>query len=100
MADLTPDQIAIQEVQAAKEGYIHRSLVGVDQFANVLLGGNPDETISSRSQRAAQRGDFVGKVMCWWLDKIQSQHGEKAQAGDIERAIAVEKIEEKSLGQS
>jgi len=97
---LTPSQIAQQEVLAAKEGYVHRTLVGFDQFANVVLGGDPDETISSRSQRAAQRGDLLGKAMCWWLDKLESDHGQKAQAADIERAVVVEKIEEKSLGQS
>jgi hypothetical protein len=94
---LTPDEIQVQETETAQEGYLHRSLVALDQFANVLLGGNPDETISSRSQRAAQRGDWRGKAMIWWLGKIQKNHGEDAQAGDIERATAVEDIEKKSL---
>ena len=96
-APLTPPQIAKQEAKAAKEGYVHRALVGVDQFANVLFGGNPDETISSRSQRAANRGNLVGKFMTWWLAKVQSSHGYKAEAGDIARATNVEQLEAEDL---
>jgi hypothetical protein len=91
---LSPQVIAKEESQAAKEGYVHRALVGVDQFANVLLGGNPDETISSRAQRAANRGDLLGKFTSWWLSKLQSSHGYKAEAGDIERAKKIEDIEQ------
>jgi hypothetical protein len=96
-APLTPAQIAHEEAQAAKEGYLHRTLVGVDQFANVLLGGNPDETISSRSQRAANRGNLVGKFMTWWLGKIQPSHGYDAESGDVERAEKVEALETQDL---
>lgn len=88
-----------QEAKTAREGYLHRSLVGLDQFVNVLTGGNPDETISSRSQRAAARGDLVGKFMTWWLSKLQSQHGLKAEAGDLERATSIADLETKSLNE-
>lgn len=96
---LTPSQIVKQEERAGKEGYLHRTLVALDQFANVVSGGNPDETISARSARAAARGGAIGKFMCWWLDKIQPNHGEKAEAGDLERATKVEQIESKALGE-
>ena len=39
---LTPKQTAKEESQAAKERYLHRTLVGLDQFVNVLAGGHPD----------------------------------------------------------
>ena len=94
---LTPEQIAYQEAQAAKEGYIHRSLVGLDQFANVLTGGDPDETISSRSARAAEGNKLWGKAMCTFLNVFQKNHGPKAQAGDTERALEVEKLESKEI---
>ena len=93
-----PINVPVQEAQTAKEGYLHRTLVGLDQFANVLTGGKPDETISSRSARAAANGSKFGKFMCWWLDKIQPEHGLKAEAGDLERAEADAKTEEKALG--
>lgn len=77
--------------------YIHRALVGLDQFVNVLTGGLPGETISARSQRAANRGNKLGRFMVWWLDKIQPGHGVKAEKGDLARAEAVEKAEQDAL---
>lgn len=96
-AVLSPQQIEQQEHQTVKERYVHRVLVALDQFGNVILGGDPDETISSRSARATERGNWLGKFMCWWLDKIQPQHGEKAECGDLERAKIVEQIESREL---
>jgi hypothetical protein len=95
---LTPEQVAHQEAQASKEGYLHKDLVGLDQFANVVTGGNPDETISSRAARADEAGKTWGKALSRFLDFFQPDHGPKAQAGDVERAEAVEKLEEKSGG--
>ena len=94
---LTPEQVAQAEIRAGREGYLHRVLVGVDQFANTILGGSNDETISARSQRAAARNDWLGKFMCWWLGKLQANHGMKAEAGDFERASTVEQTESKAL---
>ena len=95
----TPQQIAQAEASSAREGYLHRVLVGIDQAANVLLGGSPDETISARSQRAAARNDWLGKFMCWWLDRLQANHGMKAEAGDFERASTVAETESQALSQ-
>jgi hypothetical protein len=96
-APLTPTQIGHEQAQASREGYLHRTLVGVDQFANVLLGGDPDETISSRSQRAANRGDMLGKFMTWWLGKIQPSHGYDAESGDLQRADTIIAVEQEDL---
>lgn len=95
---LTPEQTVKQEAKAAKEGYLHRSLVALDQLTNVLTGGNPDETISSRSARAALKGKAWGKVMSKGLNLLQSDHGAKALAGDEERAQSVAKLEKESGG--
>lgn len=93
---LTPQQEAQQERQAGREGYVHRALVGLDQFVNVLCGGLPDETISSRASRAAEQGKLWGVAMSRFLNLFQKDHGPKAQAGDTERAEKVLKTEESS----
>lgn len=80
------------------EHYLHNVAVAEDQALNALAGGMPDETISSRAQRAADRGNPLGKVLSEGLDMIQPDHGHKAMAGDIRRAEAVEKIEKDALG--
>jgi hypothetical protein len=65
-------------------------------FMNVLTDGAPDETISSRSARAAQQGKPWGKDMSRFLDLFQKDHGAKAQAGDAVRAEDVIVTEVKS----
>ena len=66
--------------------YLHNVAVGADQEANVILGGKPDETISSRAQRAADKGNPLGEVVSDGLDLIQKDHGHKAMHGDLNRA--------------
>jgi hypothetical protein len=95
---LTPAQTSAQEATAAKEGYIHRDLVAFDQMVNVLADGKPDETISSRAARADEQGKWWGRAMSRLLDFFQKDHGAKAQAGDVERAAAVEAAEKQSGG--
>ncbi|MDN4056346.1 hypothetical protein QPK32_25085 [Massilia sp. YIM B02763] len=46
--------------------------IGYDQLANATTGGNPDETISSRANRAWKENEVWGCVLCrllGWLDK-------------------------------
>ena len=90
--------------RAAKEGYLHRVLVAFDQFWNVVLGGNPDETISSRAARWAvlgHRGFWVWRIvargMVAWLNFIQPGHSLGARAGDLVRAEKIEQTEAASL---
>lgn len=91
---LTPEQVKKQEAQAAAESYLHRDVVAIDQTANViLLKGQPDETISSHAARAATEGKWWGNTLSKFLNLFQKDHGAKAQAGDLERAENVEKIE-------
>ena len=78
---------------ARRESYPHRVLVALDQCCNVVLGGDPDETISSRSARAAARGDWWGRAMLWWLDKLQPHHGQLAEEADLGRAEIVERLD-------
>lgn len=58
--------------------YPIRVLLGLDQFVNTLIGGEPDETISARSGRLRAR--FGWKQLAWVLDKIQAGHVEAAIA--------------------
>jgi hypothetical protein len=59
---LTAEQEAAQEQTVAREIFAVRGLVAVDQAANVLTGGLPDETISSRLARDAARHDKRAKL--------------------------------------
>ena len=95
---LTPTQAAQQEQQATTQSYIHRVLVALVSFINVLFFGAPDETISSRSARAAEQNKLWGILMSRVLDLFEADHGAKAQAADLERAEAVVTLEANSPG--
>ncbi len=59
--------------------YFWNVLVSVDQFANTLLGGDPDETMSSRMGKAINEGRCkFCKVVCWVLNKIDKDHCNKS----------------------
>jgi len=54
IVDLTPTQVTLQEDQAAKEGFIKRDLIAVDECTGeVLFDAPPDETISTGSRNAS-----------------------------------------------
>jgi len=55
-------------------GWGKRLAVGLDQFANVLALGDPDETISSRAEKARRKGKRWGCVLCGLLDLIDRGH--------------------------
>ena len=59
--------------------YVFNILISIDQFGNTLVGGNPDETISSRCGKAIRRAKTPRKfTIAYWLnaglDKIQKNH--------------------------
>lgn len=47
-------------------------LVGLDQLGNAVLGGDPDETISSRCGKLPRC--FLCKVLCKALNLIDKNH--------------------------
>lgn len=102
---LTPAQVTQAEANAAKEGYLHRDLVALDQDVNVDTGGMPDETISSRVRRISDAhpkwawnpGVWLAKALNACLNLIQSNHGAMAEAGDLERAQKVVAAEDGAL---
>jgi hypothetical protein len=55
--------------------YFWNVLIAIDQLGNAVLGGNPDETISSRMGKAIrERRCYLCRVICWFLDKIDKDH--------------------------
>jgi hypothetical protein len=56
------------------KSYLWNLLVGVDQLANAMAGGDPDETISSRAAKAARKGHRWGCVLCRVLDWLDPGH--------------------------
>ena len=73
--------------------HVHFILIGFDDFCNTLTGGNPDETLSSRSGRARSEGKIWGKLLAGFLDWLQENHCKTAIYNDIIRAEAVIKLE-------
>lgn len=57
--------------------YIWNILISVDQLANTILGGDPDETISSRAGKK-QGSQRWAKILCWFLNKVDSNHCQKS----------------------
>lgn len=56
--------------------------IGASQALNTILGGDPDETLSARLGRAAQRGSKWGRWLYVLLNWAEPGHCEKAAAGD------------------
>lgn len=54
--------------------YFWNLAVGFDQFLNTLLGGSPDETLSSRAGKAQLKGKKWGCVLCRLLDIVDKDH--------------------------
>ena len=101
-APLTPSQVATAEARAAREGWLHRTLVAFDQFWNVAAcRGLPDETISAHTRRVVDNPEakhkLLAKVLNHMLDVVQPNHGALAEAGDLQRAETVETVENTSL---
>jgi hypothetical protein len=116
---LNPRQIQQAEQKTDKENFPHRVAVALDQDLNVDAGGLPDETISSRVRRisdahpgwnpanwaAAPAPWRVGVLGVWFakalnagLNVVQTDHGQHAQVGDLERALKAAETERKALG--
>ena len=69
--------------------YCLNFLISIDQFGNVLVGGDPDETISSRLGKLKRRygGKIpwkrpLSKIIDWGLNKIDPGHSTDAIEND------------------
>ena len=61
--------------------WFYNILIGLDQLGNAVLGGDPDETISSRIGKLKRKHDGripwyrpLSKLTDWALDKIDTDH--------------------------
>lgn len=55
--------------------YLWNVLISVDQLANTLCGGDPDETISSRTGKYVRRGrGWFPCHLCKLLNVLQKEH--------------------------
>lgn len=75
---MTPNNL----ISAFKK-YVFNLLYWLDKGGNTLLGGSPDETISRRSARAAERGARWGRAMCVFLNWFDQGHCSKARAREL-----------------
>lgn len=68
--------------------YVWNLLISVDQLFNTLLGGYPDETLSSRmGKRVAKKNCVVCVVLCKLLALIDEEHCKKSIEEDEGNAI-------------
>lgn len=68
--------------------YLWNTLLSLDQLVNTLAGGDPDETISSRADKAQKAGKVWGCVLCRLLSKLQKDHCQRSvEADEGSRAV-------------
>lgn len=68
--------------------YIKNNLIALDQQLNTLLGGYPDETLSSRSYRLDRKGKLLGRVFRPLIDIIffwQDKHCYNSYLSELQR---------------
>lgn len=58
--------------------YLWNLLISLDQLANTVMGGSPDETISSRAGKAMREGRRWGCILCQLLNWIEPDHCAKS----------------------
>ncbi len=94
---ITEAQMEQAEAHALKEGYLYRLVKGLDEFGNVLTGGNLGQSISSRIGLDAAKGDRGAILLAKALDVTFSlNHPVKAEAADLAQAEKVVVAEEAS----
>jgi hypothetical protein len=67
---------------AGLKSYLWNLLVSLDQSLNTILGGHPDETISSRAAKSRKQGKRWACILCDLLDKLDPNHCEKSIEAD------------------
>ncbi len=60
--------------------YLKNIFISIDQFLNTLVGGDPDETISSRCHK--YKNNRFCRFICKVLDKIEKDHCKKSVERD------------------
>ena len=71
----------------ARVTYGKRVLLALSQLLNTLLGGDEDETLSSRAGKSRARGRRWACVLCRLLDALDRDHCRKAIEADEGRRL-------------
>ena len=69
------------------KAYVVNILVGMDQLANAILGGDPMETISFRAALAQEDGAKWGCLMCKFLNLFQNNHCQRTVGSTDQRVL-------------
>lgn len=63
--------------------YFWNFLIALDQLVNTILGGDPDETVSSRMGKNIRAGKCkLCKIICLLLNRIDPNHCDKSIESD------------------
>ncbi len=62
--------------------YVRRLLVSIDMLCNVIIGGQPGDTMSYRAAVARANGSRFGCIFCKFLDLFQQNHCSITMASD------------------
>lgn len=62
--------------------YLWNMIIALNQLCNTLLGGAPDETISSRVYKAKLRGSFIADKINRVFEWFDPGHGKKVVEWD------------------
>lgn len=80
--------------------YFLNFALSLDQMCNVLLGGDEDETISSRLGKieranggAIPKHRIFSRFTAWWLDKIDPDHCREAIEDDEGKHALVDRFD-------
>lgn len=75
--------------------YLLNNAISVDQLLNTILGGAPDETLSSRAYRADMDGKILGKLLRPTIDLLffwQAHHCHESYLSEIRRSQQPKKL--------
>ncbi len=70
------------------KAYAWNLLVAVDQLLNAALAGYPDETLSARTHRKAEAGQWFWRSLRWFINGLffrQDDHCEDSYLSEKER---------------
>ena len=68
--------------------YLLNNAIALDQLLNVILGGSPDETLSSRAYRTEQQKKILGMIFRPLIDALlsfDSLHCYEAYMSELDR---------------
>lgn len=75
--------------------YLLNLLIGIDQLATALIGGWPDETLSSYAHRLYVRGkpggfmrNVINRLFWWQEDHCRAAYQHEVERGQFPRSLS------------